>query len=87
MSASDFARGVEVSKWTPHGRVQQRTVEHSVDVPVPQNWQNIVEVVRLLPREREQQINEQFVAVPVSPTLGYVSDEAEDADAGGYWRD
>ena len=36
----------------------------------------------LVSQAREQQINDQSVAVPVSPMFGYVSDETEDADAG-----
>ena len=41
-------------------------------MPVPQRWQEVVEVARLVPHEREQQVNEEMVTVPVSLILGAV---------------
>ena len=41
----------EVVKYVSHERVQQRTVEHA---PVPQILKETVEVIRMIPHEREQ---------------------------------
>ena len=44
--------------------------ERSVDFPVPQIWEEIVEVVSLVPQEYVQrQTDERFVNVPVPPIL------------------
>ena len=46
-----------------------------MDVATPQNWQETVEVARLVPHEREQQIIEQIAAVQVALILGDVDQE------------
>ena len=43
---------VVVVRLTPHERVQRRTAGHILDVPVPQIWEEIVEVVRFPWRPR-----------------------------------
>ena len=54
---------MRTTKLIPHGRVQQWTVEQSVDAP--QCMEETFEVVRLFPREGVQQrIAEQIVDVP-----------------------
>ena len=56
----NFHECSEVVGLTPPERVQRLTAEYMVDVPVLFNWQEIVGVARLVPHEREQQINEQI---------------------------
>merc|ERR1712032_363258 len=57
---------VEIAKIISQERVQQRTVEQVVDVPVPQVVEEIVEIAKIIPQERVQQRTvEQVVDVPV----------------------
>ena len=61
-----LAETVEVVRFAPRERVQQRTAEQVVDVP--QSLAETVGVVRFAPRERVQQRTaEQVVDVPQSP--------------------
>ena len=50
----------EAARLDPQERVQQRTVEHA---PVPRILEETVEVVRFIPQERVQWIDEQIVEV------------------------
>ena len=43
---------IEVARWTPQERVQQRTVEQIVHVPVPKVVEEIAGVVQIIPQER-----------------------------------
>ena len=57
---------IEVVRLIPQERVQQRTVEQIVHIPVPQVVEEIAEVVQIIPQERvSKRIIDRIVNVPV----------------------
>ena len=50
-------------------KMQRRSAEQIVDVPIPQLLEGNAEVVRLVPQERVQRIDEYIMDVPVPPKL------------------
>jgi len=60
-------------------RVQQRTVEQVVDVPVPQVVEEVIEVAKVIPQERVQQRTvEQVVDVPVPQIVEEILEQVVD---------
>ena len=73
--------GVERAKLAPHERVQRRTPEYIVDVPVL----HVVEVERLVPPGRAQQIDEQIVEVLV-PQISEDRRRVQNCTSGANFR-
>ena len=67
---------VDVVSLVPCGRVQQRTAEQIVDVPL--FAEETVETVRLAPQERVQWIDEQMVEVPTPQITEKIGEEIVD---------
>ena len=56
--------------------MQQRIHEKLVEVPVPQVFEDIAELVRLVPRARVQGIDKQLVEVPIPQIVRILSTRA-----------
>ena len=73
---------VEVVRLIPQERVQQRTVEQIVHVPVPQAVEEILEVVQIILKERIlERIIDRIVDVPVvmQRQVPTIQDSSEDS--------